>query len=409
MQNNILAKIEKYIKKYKQYKIWQKIVGSLACVVVFVTTYMLILPAITMEQSTFCEMEEHKHSEKCYKQQLICGYEEESETAHVHNESCYETEQVLICGKEESQGHVHDDSCIKKEQVLICTDTSEEHEHTDACYEEQEVYICGMEEGEGAHTHGPECYEAHQVLICDQPENTPVHTHTEACYKKVLICEKEEHTHTLVCFSDPSADVESSKDWERSVSKVKLTGIWADDVIAIAQSQIGYTESTKNYQVQKDGKTIKGYTRYGAWYGDEYGDWCAMFVSFCLNYAEIPQNTVPWESNCSEWIKTLSDSYRKAAGYIPVKGDIIFFDNSGDGTADHVGLVETVNENNGTLKTIEGNASDRVKENSYSVNDSEILGYGVLPENPEMAVEEDKNGGKTEEEETQKIKEAETE
>ena len=51
MQNRILPQADAYVKKRKRRSLWQKIVGSLACVVVFVTTYMLILPAITMEQA----------------------------------------------------------------------------------------------------------------------------------------------------------------------------------------------------------------------------------------------------------------------------------------------------------------------------------------------------------------------
>ena len=49
MQGYDLPQAEQYAKRHKRRRVWQKVVGSLACVVVFITTYMLILPAITME------------------------------------------------------------------------------------------------------------------------------------------------------------------------------------------------------------------------------------------------------------------------------------------------------------------------------------------------------------------------
>ena len=50
MQNKLLSQADIYNRKHRYRKVWQRIIGSLACVVVFVTTYMLILPAVTMEQ-----------------------------------------------------------------------------------------------------------------------------------------------------------------------------------------------------------------------------------------------------------------------------------------------------------------------------------------------------------------------
>lgn len=160
MQNRILPQADAYVKKRKRRSLWQKIVGSLACVVVFVTTYMLILPAITMEQAAWCGIEEHQHGDSCYEMQLVCGYDELSNDGHIHTDDCYNEEQVLICNQEESAGHVHDESCVETEQRLVC---SEEHEHTTDCYETVVSYICGMAESEGAHLHGPECFETQQV------------------------------------------------------------------------------------------------------------------------------------------------------------------------------------------------------------------------------------------------------
>ena len=60
----------------------------------------------------------------------------------------------------------------------------------------------------------------------------------------------------------------------------------------IAQRQLGYTESAKNFTVDKAlGETLAQahhYTRYGDWYGNPYGSWDVMFVAFCQHYAGIP-------------------------------------------------------------------------------------------------------------------------
>ena len=61
--------------------------------------------------------------------------------------------------------------------------------------------------------------------------------------------------------------------------------------------------------------------------------------------------------------------------YTPKPGDAILFDWEGDGTSDHIGIVEAVK--NGKVYTIEGNSSDSVKRNSYSLGDSDIDGYVV--------------------------------
>lgn len=404
MKQETLPGAEKYTKKHIRTRRWYKVVTCLACVVVFCTTYALILPAITMEQTPHCGLEEHQHSDYCYTYRLICGYDELPETdteaaesGHVHSDACYEAQEVLICEQEEAAGHIHDESCISREQTLVCT---EDHEHTDDCYETAETYICGMTEGEGGHTHGPECYETQTVLVCDIPESdeTPPeaqerHIHTEDCYEPVLACGKEEHKHTLACWSDPEADLESASAWERSLSDVELTGVWADDVIAVAESQLGYQESSANYIVLEDGETTRGITRYGQWYGDPYGEWSAMFVSFCLEYAEIPESAVPYDGDCSHWMEVLSgpewDLYRTPDAYTPVKGDIVFFDCGDDACAGHAGLVSARNED--VLTVIEGGPSGRVQSAEYQADDPSILGYGALPENsspPSPAAEE---------------------
>lgn len=186
---------------------------------------------------------------------------------------------------------------------------------------------------------------------------------------------------------DPTADVETPAQWRRMFSSLTLTGDWAEDLLAVAKTQLGYVESQRNYIVN-DADRHKGYTRYGAWYGCPYGDWCAMFVSFCLNFAGIPASAMPREASCPRWVNALRerDMYVDASDYTPVPGDLIFFNFHGKG-ADHVGIVYEVDEENGRLVALEGNSGDQVRYVRYDLNDGDILGYGILPQNPARIVE----------------------
>lgn len=330
----------------------------------------------------------HTHSDDCYGTErggLICQLTETE--GHTHGQSCF-TQGPLICQLTETEGHTHGTACY--ESLLTC-ELSEEpaHQHTDACYEMLPVLICGLEDG-AILTASTDTTEPERELICTEPV-AQVHTHSAICYGTwELICGKEEHTHDLVCQNDPEADVETEADWIATFADVTLTGEWDEDLLSIARSQLGYQESTRNYEVMEDGETIKGYTRYGDWYGMPYGDWCAMFVSFCLNYAEIPQDAVPYEANCPGWIEALQNPdynlYQHAGEYTPVPGDLIFFDREEDGAADHVGIVTEIipatEEEPAKIKTIEGNMGDQVAEQEYDMDDVVILGYAQLPEKP---------------------------
>lgn len=259
-----------------------------------------------------------------------------------------------------------------------------EHVHTDACY--TKTLVCQKEESDGqeGHTHTENCYNTEREQICGKEEQEPVpaHHHTEECYETELVCTTPEHTHTVECLIDETADVETEADWESTIPQ-NLTENWAENVVLIAQSQMGYQESRKNFRLADDGITRKGYTRYGAWYGNEYGDWCAMFAAFCIRYAGVSAEQMPVNSGCAAWISELKNAgmYVESQTKQSKSGDLVFFDLDQDGSADHVGIVEKVQES-GTLKVIEGNSADMVKENEWAAEDAKILGYGLIPENP---------------------------
>ena len=371
---------------------------------------------------------QHTHTEECYQetQDLVCGMPES--TGHTHGAECYDQEGNLICGQEESQGHVHGEACYGVSRQLICGQTEEPaHQHTEECYSWNQVLTCGMEEhthseactatepekavfcGKESHTHGESCRDEQGELTCGMEEHThseactapepeepeepeePVfcgkepHTHGESCRNEQgeLTCTLEEHTHSLACYADPTADVETAEIWEQTFGDVTLTGDWRLDALAIAGSQLGYAESTRNYAVAEDGQTRMGYTRYGAWKGDPYGDWNTLFAAFCLHYGGA--ENIPTDKDCGSWAAALADAFLPAQSHEAAPGELVFFDRDGDGTADWVAIVAEVTAGEegapSGITVIAGDADNAVQQRSYALEDPTILGYyGSLPE-----------------------------
>lgn len=360
------------------------------------------------------ESEEHRHDESCYKtsRELTCGIDSD----HSHTDACYEWEQVLscdlptepaedaqpvlVCTKPEIVLHRHTPDCFDADGNLICGQTQIlEHRHSDACFETvaEPVDTGTLTCTDTAHVHTARCYGTWE-LVCGQEEHThseactqneqeetvfcgkDAHTHGEACRDEngELVCGTEEHTHSLACYADPGADVETAELWEQTFAGVTLTGNWRQDTLAIAETQLGYAESTKNYVVAEDGETVKGYTRYGAWCGEPYGDWNVMFLTFCLHYAGV--EGVPSDRDCGGWVTSWADAFEPAQSHTPAVGDLVLFDRDGDGTADRAGLVAQITDSG--FAAMEGDAEDAVRLLTYGTDDPGILGYINLPEGP---------------------------
>lgn len=349
------------------------------------------------DTSYYCGKEEHKHTDDCYIEgtEPICGYEEgeiveetmdsaddagdgdssaadwdeagsepESEPAtqeepepevvlHHHTADCYEEEEVLTCGIESD--HVHQDYCYDQETgELLCT----EHEHTDDCYTLEKVLVCGQEEGEpektddGAALYDTDENSAEESDSAEEPETVAdpepeqeatkpetdaeidtgytVHHHTDECYGKVLICGKEEHEHTAACLVNPNAEIDAEYD---AKTPDRTSVDWAQDMVLVARSQLGYTESKAD--VDEDGN---GYTMYAdQYYKDKpmvYADWDSTFVAYCLYHAGVPQDIIPQYASISalrgELARMNSEYYtddpQEFASILP--GDIVMYKNA---------------------------------------------------------------------------------
>ena len=199
----------------------------------------------------------------------------------------------------------------------------EEHVHSDACY--TEVLICGYEDG-ASETPADSAEE-------DGEAAPAAHSHTADCYQRVLTCTLPEHTHTPECLADITADVETPADWDEQSEGV--SSFWSDAMTEIAQRQLGYTESAKNFTVDKAlGETLAQahhYTRYGDWYGNPYGNWDVMFVAFCQHYAGIPEDVIPQCASLLQLRTELENAhpeYITPGGSEATPGDIVLYTNA---------------------------------------------------------------------------------
>lgn len=373
--------------------------------------------ALTTDNEYSCGMEEHVHTDDCYTEELVCGYEEgepedpdsafsvDSEPTteepeaepevlepeetepevHHHTADCYETVLVehkeLTCGQEE---HTHDDTCPVDPDTGDFLCGFEEHTHTDDCYttetETEEKLVCGYEEGQvlsdgTAAEDGIAALEdtntATSVAEDDSSSEAvsePVlHHHTEACYKKVLTCTIPEHTHTLECLADYSADVETDDDWQKY--SVGLSDNWNEALLAVAQEQLGYKESEKNFQTDEalgDIIDVHHYTRYGAFYGNPYADWDVAFIAFCQHYAGIPKTEIPQRLGL-EALRADMDAMGFAyltegedAAYEAIPGDVVTYNKNGTADDETIGIVETVGDD--SLTVISGAVEGAVAE-----------------------------------------------
>ena len=224
----------------------------------------------------------------------------------------------------------------------------EEHAHSDACY--TEVLVCGYED---------EAPENPADSAREDGEAAPTaHSHTADCYQRVLTCTLPEHTHTLECLADITADVETPADWDEQSEGV--SSFWSDAMTEIAQRQLGYTESAKNFTVDKAlGETLAQahhYTRYGDWYGNPYGNWDVMFVAFCQHYAGIPEDVIPQCASLLQLRTELENAhpeYITPGGSEATPGDIVLYTNTaGEET---IGIVT---EYDGTTLTVVSGAVD---------------------------------------------------
>ena len=383
---------------------------ALAMITTLFVNWQLHGVGISMTAQYQCGEEEHAHTADCYTKVLICGYEEgelenadevaaaaatsqptvEAEPAplalepqiefvpHEHTEDCYTEVQTLTCMEEE---HVHGDDCFDPEDgTLICEKF--EHTHDESCYTTEYELTCGLEEGELVEqvVEPTQSAELAAMAVAEPVALEPTvdtvepiyHHHTDACYEEVLTCPLPEHHHTVACLSDTSADVETPEEWQAANAEAVMTGNWDEDLLSVAKTQLGYEQSEKNFEIDPaDGVTLHYYSRYGQSYGNPYGEWDVMFLSYCLKYAGIPQSAIPQEASVLSLRSSMSDMDWLLDGSAANVGDIVIYnkyvtrtvavDSSADGAADDLDdqfSMDAEGENGAALETSGASALD---------------------------------------------------
>lgn len=447
MKDIISGLIERFRRQHVQARRYVAMMLVLALLTTLFVNWQLHGVGISMTADYHCGYEEHQHTAACYEKVLTCGYEEgepetpvtssdssadlvsaysaeepeepvqtEPETIwvpHEHTDACYEEHRVLTCYQEE---HEHTDDCFDEYGALICGEF--EHIHDDSCYTTEYELVCGLDEGELVEEPNP----AYQEMPASRPvvdlptepvETTPdepvLHHHTDACYTEELVCTIPEHHHTVECLADTQADVETAEEWQ-AAANVALNGNWAEDLLTVAKSQLDYQQSDKNFKLDVgDQQVLRGYSRYGAWYGNPYGAWDVMFLSYCLHFAGVPQTVVPQRAGVMALHSDLRGSQwlTDADGSTARPGDIVIYntltteqvavDESSYGialldldedpdtaaqltasepqvdtrtvTTETVGVVSAVDPDAGTLTVISGNVDGKVAEVPAAMSD----------------------------------------
>lgn len=409
---------------------------ALAMITTLFVNWQLHGVGISMTAQYQCGEEEHTHTADCYTKVLICGYEEgelenadevaaaaatsqptvEAEPAplalepqiefvpHEHTEDCYTEVQTLTCMEEE---HVHGDDCFDPEDgTLICEKF--EHTHDENCYTTEYELTCGLEEGELVEqvVEPTQSAELAAMAVAEPVALEPTvdtvepiyHHHTDACYEEVLTCPLPEHHHTVACLSDTSADLETPEEWQAVNDEAVMTGNWDEDLLSVAKTQLGYEQSEKNFEIDPaDGVTLRYYSRYGQSYGNPYGEWDVMFLSYCLKYAGIPQSAIPQEASVLALRSSMSDMewlLDGEDGSAAEVGDIVIYnkyvtrtvavDSSADGAADGLDdlfSMDAEGENGAELETSGASALDAAP----AAEDAPAADSVIAPDLPDTA------------------------
>ena len=307
------------------------------------------------------------HTAECYKDGVLaCGKLELKE--HKHSETCFTEKQVLvetlICDRVE---HVHTDECYKKSteetatsEAVTAEEASSQVEETsteEASTEENSSEEASIEETSTEET-SSQIEEASSEADTDA-EETSLEAESEEESSEEESSEEEsfeetstEETSEEELTSEEASTEENTSEAEEESSELpQLTGIWPQDMIAVASALVG--------SENKD------------------------LVEFCLNYVGV--YGVSFNTDLDAWIESLqeNDLYGAADEFDPNPGDVAFFDKDGDGNADYAGVVvDATFDEDGVVTeftVVETNDQGVVEEHVYSAGEESLMGCCLMP------------------------------
>lgn len=116
----------------------------------------------------------------------------------------------------------------------------------------------------------------------------------------------------------------------------------ANEILAVARRELGYTESPAG----------SNRTKYGKWFGLDGQPWCMMFVQWCFRQAGAQDLLPALTASCGALMRAAQAKGCWVTGvYQP--GDVVIYDFPGGAATDHCGIVEQ--PAGGGVMSIEGN------------------------------------------------------
>ena len=167
--------------------------------------------------------------------------------------------------------------------------------------------------------------------------------------------------------------------WVQNTGKSATGRASLDSVLNIARNYLGVQSGSEEHK-----KIVDAYNSvnpkpvgYTAKYSD---DWCDIFVTTVFQQAGL-SHLIGRECGVQRHIGILEQKGIWKGKTQPKVGDIVTFDWDGGGWADHIGIVESVN--NGVITTIEGNSAQyagdtaptKVNRKTYNWDSRYIKGY----------------------------------
>ena len=167
--------------------------------------------------------------------------------------------------------------------------------------------------------------------------------------------------------------------WQKNAGKSATGRASLDSVLNIARNYLGVQSGSEEHK-----KIVDAYNSvnpkpvgYTAKYSD---DWCDIFVTTVFQQAGL-SHLIGRECGVQRHIGILEQKGIWKGKTQPKVGDIVTFDWDGGGWADHIGIVESVN--NGVITTIEGNSAQyagdtaptKVNRKTYNWDSRYIKGY----------------------------------
>jgi hypothetical protein len=145
------------------------------------------------------------------------------------------------------------------------------------------------------------------------------------------------------------------------------TGGPGAQIVALAKAEVGQAEQPPG---SNESPRIAQYREATAG-APGPGPWCAYFTSWAAKSAGVPLGDhgqgFGRVDDVYAWAQSAGRANPIGSGQPPQPGDLIVWD-------EHIGIVESVGAD-GTIKTIEGNSSDRVAERTYGKDGGGAIGF----------------------------------